>query len=220
MKLSICILNFNTRELLEASLRSIYTTTHDLDFEVIVCDNASTDGSAAMTHQKFPQVNLIANVENRYFTRGNNQMFQAATGDYIFIMAGDVALENNVMRDLVAYLDSHPKVGAATPQIKVGTTCSRYSPWQFSALDRTFLHVLLPGVYKRLQAHFLLTDWDRNVEREVEVASNSALMTAKPFWTRSAASMKGCYSTIPKKICAARSGIGHSTRFAMCQFRL
>ncbi len=179
MKLSICILNFNTRDLLEASLKSIYADTHGLDFEVIVCDNASTDGSAEMVRQSFPQVHLIANAENRYFTRGNNQMFRVAQGEHVFIMAGDVALEGNVMAELATYLDLHPEVGAVTPQIKVGTTCSRYSPWLFSALDRTFLHILLPGLYRRLQGHFLLTDWKRDVEQEVEVASDSALMVRK-----------------------------------------
>jgi GT2 family glycosyltransferase len=179
VNLSICILNFNTRDLLEASLKSIYESTRDLDFEVIICDNASVDGSADMVRQKFPQVKLIANAENRYFTRSNNQMFKIATGDYLFIMAGDVALEGDIMARLVAYLIMHPDVGAATPQIKVGTTCSRYSPWLFSALDRTFLHMLFPGLYRRLQDHFLLKDWNRDVEREVEVASDSALMVRK-----------------------------------------
>jgi len=61
----------------------------------------------------------------------------------------------------------------------VGTTCSRYSPWLFSALDRSFLHLLLPGLYRRLQDHFLLKDWNRDVERDVEVASDSALMVRK-----------------------------------------
>lgn len=178
-KLSICILNFNTRDLLKASLNSIYQNTHNLDFEVIVCDNASTDGSVDMTRREFPQVHLIDNAENRYFTRGNNQMFSAARGEYIFIMAGDVALEGEVMAKLVTHLETHADVGAVTPQIKVGTTCSRYSPWLFSALDRTFLHLLLPGLYHRLKDRFLLKDWNRDVERDVEVASDSALMIRK-----------------------------------------
>jgi GT2 family glycosyltransferase len=132
-----------------------------------------------MVRREFPQVRLIANTENRYFTRGNNQMFQIAQGEYVFITAGDVAIEGPVLNSMVSYLDSHAQVGAVTPQFKVGTTCGRYSPWAFSALDRTFLHVLLPRPYRRLQKHFWIEDWDRDVERVVEVSSDSAVMIRK-----------------------------------------
>ena len=180
-KLSICSLVFNTRDLLRASLASIYAHAPSFDFEVIVCDNASTDGSAEMVRQEFPQVTLIANTQNRYFTRGNNQMFARARGEYVFITAGDVAVEGDVLAGLVEYLDAHPQVGAVTPQIKVGTTCSRYSPWVFSALDRTFLQYVLRGPYRRLQRHFWIENWDRDTEQTVEVASDSALMIRKPL---------------------------------------
>jgi GT2 family glycosyltransferase len=67
--LSICIVNWNTRELLRACLQSIYRYPPDAPFEVIVVDNASSDGSAAMARTEFPQAVLIANAENSA-TRG------------------------------------------------------------------------------------------------------------------------------------------------------
>ncbi|MCX7926454.1 MAG: glycosyltransferase, partial [Fimbriimonadales bacterium] len=70
--LSICIVNWNTRDLLRACLRSLYRHPPSEPLEVIVVDNASTDGSAAMVRSEFPQVVLIANDANLGYARGNN----------------------------------------------------------------------------------------------------------------------------------------------------
>src|SRR6185369_5250398 len=76
--LSIVIVNWNTCEFLLGALRSIFDTPTDFSVEVIVVDNASTDGSAAATSSEFPEVVLIANKENNGYARGNNQGIEAS----------------------------------------------------------------------------------------------------------------------------------------------
>jgi GT2 family glycosyltransferase len=69
---SIIIVNWNTRDLLAQCLQSIYDTTSNLDFEVVVVDNASTDGSQAMVRQQFPHIHLIANREEEWLLECRN----------------------------------------------------------------------------------------------------------------------------------------------------
>jgi GT2 family glycosyltransferase len=92
LTLSIIILSWNTKDLTRNCLRSIFGGERDLDFEVIVVDNASQDGSAEMIEQEFPQVKLIKNKENIGFARGNNQGFQAGRGEYVLFLNSDTII--------------------------------------------------------------------------------------------------------------------------------
>ncbi len=82
MDISVIIVNWNTKDLLKKCLASVYETINFCDFEVIVVDNASSDGSAEMLAQNFPQVITIKNKENRGFGAANNQAFAIMKGKY------------------------------------------------------------------------------------------------------------------------------------------
>jgi GT2 family glycosyltransferase len=110
--LSICIVNWNTRELLRACLQSIYRYPPDAPFEVIVVDNASRDGSADMARTEFPQVVLIANAENLGYARGNNQAIQQAQGDYILLLNPDTEVFPDTLNRALAFLQAHSEAGA------------------------------------------------------------------------------------------------------------
>jgi GT2 family glycosyltransferase len=110
--LSICIVNWNTRELLRACLHSLYRYPPDEPFEVIVVDNASTDGSAEMVRQAFPQVILIANSENRGYAHGNNQAIQRARGEFILLLNPDTEVQAGTLQRAIDFLQAHPEVGA------------------------------------------------------------------------------------------------------------
>ena len=110
--LSICIVNWNTRELLRACLQSIYRYPPNAPFEVIVVDNASSDGSAAMVQAEFPQAVLIANTENLGYARGNNQAIQQAQGEYILLLNPDTEVFPDTLNRALAFLAAHPEAGA------------------------------------------------------------------------------------------------------------
>jgi hypothetical protein len=80
--LSVILVNWNTRQILQDCLESVYRQTEGLSFEVFVVDNASTDGSADMVRQQFPQVRLIENETNRGFAAANNQAIAAGCGRF------------------------------------------------------------------------------------------------------------------------------------------
>jgi GT2 family glycosyltransferase len=115
MHLSIVIVSYNTRALLEACLRSLRNV--DLGHEVIVVDNASTDGSAAAVRAHFPEVRLIESETNRGFAGGNNLAFPHCRGRYVMLLNADTEVQPGALDALVAFLDAHPQVGAAGPRL-------------------------------------------------------------------------------------------------------
>lgn len=117
MKLSIVIISFNTKQIILDCLKSIYATAADLDLKVIVIDNASTDGSAPAIATQFPQVKLIKNSRNLGFTKANNQGIRASRGEYIMLLNSDTLVKPRAIQKLIKFMDSHPQVGIAAPQL-------------------------------------------------------------------------------------------------------
>lgn len=135
MDLSIIIVNWNVRSLLRRCLMSILETgdgTRDVDtpvsslqgpprrlqLEVIVVDNASTDGSPEMIRAEFPEVHLIVNGENRGFTAANNQGLALGHGRHLLLLNPDTEIVGDALATMVQYMDAHPEVGALGPQLR------------------------------------------------------------------------------------------------------
>ncbi len=98
MDVSIIIVNYNTLELTRNCLKSVFKQTKDIDFEVIVSDNGSQDGSVEMIKTEFPQVILIENHKNLGFGKANNIGFRYAKGKYILLLNSDTVLLNNAVK--------------------------------------------------------------------------------------------------------------------------
>lgn len=115
LDVSIIIVNFNTRDVIKNCLKSIFEKTKDIDFEVIVSDNGSTDGSIEMIKSEFPQVILIENNANLGFGAANNRGLKIAKGKYIFYLNSDTILLNNAVKIFFDYWENSPekeKIGA------------------------------------------------------------------------------------------------------------
>ncbi len=117
MKLSIIIVSFNTKELTLDCLKSIYATAVDLNPEVIVIDNASTDGSVLAIATQFPQIKLIKNSRNLGFTKANNQGIKVSSGSYVMLLNSDTIVSPGAIQTLIDFMDHHPRVGIAAPQL-------------------------------------------------------------------------------------------------------
>jgi hypothetical protein len=90
----------------------VYDTVSDLAFEVIVVDNASTDGSPDMVRHRFPQVRLLTNTENVGFARANNQAIRTSRGRYVLLLNSDVLALEGTLNRMVEFMDHRPEVGA------------------------------------------------------------------------------------------------------------
>jgi GT2 family glycosyltransferase len=112
VKLSIIILCWNDLKVIPDCLRSIYATTKSHDFEVIVSDNGSTDGSLDFIRENFPQVKLIENGRNLRFAKANNVGIRASQGEYILILNPDTIIHEGALETVIAFADAHPECGA------------------------------------------------------------------------------------------------------------
>jgi N-acetylglucosaminyl-diphospho-decaprenol L-rhamnosyltransferase len=112
MDVTIIVVSFNTRHLLESSLVSTRTQFSGISHEVIVVDNASEDGSAELVAREFPDVILIRNRENRGFACAVNQAIRASCGRYLLLLNSDATLLEGAVQSMVTDLDTHPRAGA------------------------------------------------------------------------------------------------------------
>ena len=115
MDVSIIIVNYNTCDLTRNCLKSVFEQTKDIDFEVIVSDNGSKDGSIEMIKTEFPQVILIENNANLGFGAANNRGLKIAKGKFIFYLNSDTILLNNAVKMFFDYWQKTPdkdKIGA------------------------------------------------------------------------------------------------------------
>jgi len=106
MKLSIIIISFNTKELLAQCLRSVYESCLPFSWEIIVVDNASSDGSAEMVAAAYPEVTVLRNKTNALFAKANNQGADVARGEYLLLLNSDTIVESGNIEKLVAFLDN------------------------------------------------------------------------------------------------------------------
>ena len=106
MQVSIIIVNYNTKELIKNCINSIYKYTQDIQYEIIVSDNGSTDGSIEMLKSEFPNVILIENNANLGFGTANNRGLKIAKGKYIFYLNSDTVLLNNAVKIFYDYWEN------------------------------------------------------------------------------------------------------------------
>lgn len=111
MQLSVIILNYNVRYFLELCIKSVEAAIIDIDAEIIVVDNHSSDDSCEMVKELFPNVVLIENNENYGFSKGNNIGVAVATGNYICILNPDVVLAEDTFKILLNFAETTPKIG-------------------------------------------------------------------------------------------------------------
>jgi len=111
LKLSVVILNYNVRYFLELCLKSVQEALKDIDAEIIVVDNNSSDESCQMVNDAFPEVILIQNDKNLGFSKGNNQGVKLAKGEYILILNPDTVVAEDSLKKLLEFADSKKNVG-------------------------------------------------------------------------------------------------------------
>lgn len=111
--ISIIVVSYNVRALLEECLRSI-ERQRGVRYEVFVVDNASSDGSAALVREQFPWVHLTASAENLGFARANNRVLPEAGGGLIYYLNPDTVLPDGALAEICAFMRRHPEIGVAS----------------------------------------------------------------------------------------------------------
>ncbi|MBT9316763.1 glycosyltransferase family 2 protein [Leptothoe spongobia] len=115
--ISIIIVNYNGADVILDCLRSIYERCSSVTFEVIVIDNASSDGSLGQIHQEFPQVSLLTQDTNLGFGKANNIGVRYAQGEFLFFLNSDTLIPTDILLSLLTKLTQSSDVGIVGPRL-------------------------------------------------------------------------------------------------------
>ena len=180
--LSAIIVSWNVRDLLRRALISCRASWGDRPgLELIVVDNASTDGTRTMLREHFPRVTLVANKQNRGFTGGNNDGLAQASGAYLLLLNPDTEVPDDALPRLVRYLERHPDVGMVGPQLlnpdgSIQSSRRRFPTLPVLFCESTWLQGLLP---RRVLARYYAKDRLAERAHPVDWITGAAMLTRR-----------------------------------------
>lgn len=185
MKLSIIIVSFNTKDVLDECIASIKSSHIKNSYEIIVVDNNSHDGSVEMIEQKHPDIKLIKNSDNKLFAIANNQGAEIALGEYLLLLNSDTIVYGDNLDRLIAYFDSlENKIVCIGPKIlNPDKTLQAQGMYGFS-LWSSFcfwfkLGNFLPAIIGRKILPPGTYTWNSDVSHEVGWVTGCAMMVRR-----------------------------------------
>lgn len=185
LDLTVIIPSYNTRELLQNCLESIYRHTDGIAFEVICVDGNSPDGSADMVAEVFPDVILVRNPVNESYAKSVNQGIRRSRGRYVCLLDSDTLMIENALEPLVRFMDEQPEAAVCGPRLLNPDGSIQHHIRSFASLGVFFLqtlnwHKLFPG--SRLMNRYYNTDFDYSRAQPVESIGTSAYVIRRSTW--------------------------------------
>ena len=175
---SVCIANWNCQSLLRRCLESLFHHDQGVSFEVVIVDNASTDGAADMIESEFPQVTLVRNRDNRGFSIANNQAAALAQGRYFFFLNNDTIVPPNTLRQFCEFAEANPSVGMVGPRLRGGDGAFQISYRRRPTLGALLHRVSLlrwTGLFRRAYYEYRRDSFEPEGVRPVEVLMGAAV---------------------------------------------
>ncbi len=186
-RLSIVIVTMNSAPFLRGCLTSIFSGKLSMPFEVIVVDNASTDGSVGELRTSFPQVRVISNNENVGFNKANNQGINASSGDLILLLNPDTKLREGALEAMSMFMLAEKNVAVVGPKILNGDGSLQQTGVSFPSLwnvlvEALFLDRLFPRS-KMFGRHRRLYD-DPDTVHDVDYLQGSCVMVQREMFEK------------------------------------
>ena len=184
MKLSVIIVNHNTRKLLKQALVALKVAVQQLDAEVIVVDNASADQSVQMVSSEFGEFTLISNDKDSGFSKAANQGIKVATGSHILLMHPSIIVGEDTFDKLLDFMELHPATGGLSvrtldaeghfiPESKKSMPESWINFFKYTGLSRLFSK-------SQLFSHHYQAGWVEEFENtETDVLNNCFMLLRK-----------------------------------------
>lgn len=172
--LSILIVNWNTKDLLLQCLRSIVPQLQTFHSEIVIVDNASTDGSAQAVREAFPLANVIENATNIGFAAANNRGLKYCTGRYVLLVNSDVVVRDGCIAALWDYMEEHNEVGLVGPKVLNADLTIQESCTEFPTLWNSLCRALaLDTAFPKSQlfSRQLMRYWSHEETRTVDILS-------------------------------------------------
>jgi GT2 family glycosyltransferase len=179
MKLSIIVLCWNDRKVIADCLQSIFSNTHSTEFEVIVADNGSTDGSVELIRALYPLVRVIENGRNLRFAKANNVGIRASRGEYVLILNPDTIIHDGALDKIVSFADRHPEAGAFGCRVLNADGSYQVSARPFASFRNEWIVALYLRGLGRLSEWFTADSyrgWNGATERQVDWLSGCFIL--------------------------------------------
>lgn len=182
MDLSILVINWNTRDLLEECLKSIYLNVRKVSFEILVVDNGSSDGSREMIKEEFSQVRLIENKNNLGFARANNQALKRSKGKYELLLNPDTLVRESALEAMVSFMEANARVGICGCRLlnedgSVQPSCGKFPDLFTIFLHMTKLNYLYPN--NRFSRRFMGASLEGNEAGGVDWVTGACLLVRR-----------------------------------------
>lgn len=185
LDLTIIVPSYNTRDLLRDCLSSIYKTTLHISFEVICLDDNSKDGSADMVEREFPEVILVRNQRNMFYSANNNLGMKMSKARYALLLNSDVIVTKGALQHLVTFMDEHPDADAASPRLLNPDGTNQHFIRSFPSLWVGILQAL--NWHKlfsesKVMDQYYNTNFDYNKVQTVESVGTTAFIIRRDTW--------------------------------------
>lgn len=176
--LAVIVVNHNAGPYLARCMESIRAGTGDIETEVVVVDNASTDGSVDRAIQAQPEVRVIRNRGNRGFARAANQGIRATAAPFLLLLNPDAEVVGGTLAAVTKVARERPRVGAIGGLVRNPDGSIQPSARRVPPLGEALGHAFLGPVWRDnpWTRAYTMADWDRSSEREVEWVSGSAML--------------------------------------------
>lgn len=186
--LSVVIVSWNTCDMIRSCLKSIFEYTPSLEFEIIVVDNASADGTVEMLKKDFPQIKIILNDSNVGFARACNQGMRASAGSLILLLNSDTYVRDDVLARMSDYLIARPEISMASCQLRWPGGGIQHSAFRSLSIWRSLFEDL--WLYKlvsdsRRDDILLGGYWKSDTEKEVDWLAGAFMMLRREVFTES-----------------------------------
>jgi GT2 family glycosyltransferase len=178
--LSVIIVSWNAKKYVEDCLNSLYRSAGPVETEIIVVDNASSDGTPEMIAGEFPEVRLIQNNQNLGFGKANNIGIRIATGRYVCLVNSDVIVSPGCLSFMVDYLSQNPTIGLLGPKMLGANGETRRSTMRFPTIWNSLCRALaVDSLFhdSPLSGGFLARDFGHDEVRDVDILNGWFWMT-------------------------------------------
>jgi len=174
---SIIIVGTNEKDFMRGCLDSIYNSITSYKYEVMVVDNASSDQTALMVKECFPNASLTVNKKKLGYIENNNMAMKKALGRYVLLLNADIELKSNTLQETIKFMDEHTRAAGCGCKLlfddgTVQLTCRRFpSPWTYICRVPHFFHWIKFGKHFATSSQvkkYLMLDYDHREARAVD----------------------------------------------------
>lgn len=185
--LSIIIVTWNSEEFIKKCLESIFNSKGSIDFEVMVIDNASQDGTIKIINEFKSEVKLICNQKNLGYAKGNNQGIEIARGEYILLLNPDVELKEKCLQLMLDFMEEHKEIDALGPQLlnlngTIQPSGREFPDFSILLWEISGLSFLFPK--SRIFGRWRIGYFDFQTSREVDQPMGSCLLLRRKILER------------------------------------